>query len=136
MIIELSPGSQTSLNQVNLTILMIWILKILFWSHFSPYCFILTLFQNLGGSKIAIFRRKICQIFAFTLKLHLKDGLWTWVKYIYSESPTYTLHESIIALWQSNPVCKISYQKISRRGNAGLRSEIFQNFEIRSNIDY
>ena len=65
----------------------------LFWPQFGSWW---AIFENLGRSKMAFFRQKIGWKFAFMLKLHQKDGFQTWVKYIYSESLTYTLYETII----------------------------------------
>ena len=72
----------------------------------TSHWLILGTFQRLGGSKIAIFWVKLDKKFDFKPKLHQEDGFQTWVKYIYSESFTYILHESTIGLVRANPVWK------------------------------
>ena len=102
--------------------------KYLNWTHFSPKFSNSVPFSEPQGVKNSHFLCKIGRKLAFALKLHLKDGFQTWVKYIYSESTTYTLHESIIGLAQSNPVCEISYLRYSPVGHSRIRSEISQKF--------
>ena len=63
---------------------------------FQAQIFKLRPFSKPQGVKNNHFFGEKSDKFTFTLQLHLEDGFRTWVKYIYSESPPYTLHKSLI----------------------------------------
>lgn len=71
----------------------------------------------------------------FSLKLHQKNSLQTWIKYIFFDSWTYFRHESTIEIVPTNPKLGQSWKKQKGKERVGVRFKNFQNFKHFSDLD-